>query len=421
MNDLNLKEKQSEFSFKISKKKDSCFPLMRSGTITTPHGDIQTPAFIPVATRATIKGVSPEIMRSIGAQALLANAYHLRLRPGENILDSAGGLGKFMNWNGPTFTDSGGFQVMSLGVGFKKVVAMSVQENSTSGNLLSKKKQQLAFIDQDGVTFKSHLDGSSLRFTPEISLEVQHAIGADIMFAFDELTTLFHTRDYQIESLKTRTHPWSVRSLQAHAELTRKRADKPYQALFAVLQGANFEDLRRQTSQYLSNVEVEGLDFDGFGIGGALEKERLGDIISWCTTELNSAGAEDKPRHLLGISAVSDLFLGVENGVDTFDCVSPAREARNGALYTPSGRINVKNAKYRADFTPVYDQCDCYTCANYTKSYLAHLIKSGEMFGATLATIHNERFILRLVDDIRESIQTGNYQEFKADFFARAE
>jgi queuine tRNA-ribosyltransferase len=305
---------------------------------------------------------------------------------------------------------------MSLGVGFKKVVAMSVDENSPAQNQVRKKKEQLAFIDQDGVTFKSHLDGSSLRFTPEISLGVQHAIGADIMFAFDELTTLFHTREYQVESLEMRTHPWGIRSLQAHAELTRQRMNKPYQALFAVLQGANFEDLRRQTARYLANAQAEGLDFDGFGIGGALEKERLGEIISWCTFELNNAGAEEKPRHLLGISAVADLFEGIENGVDTFDCVSPAREARNGALYTPSGRINVKNAKYRTDFTPVYDQCDCYTCKNYTKAYLAHLIKSGEMFGATLATIHNERFILRLVDDIRRSIEDGSYLEFKQNF-----
>ncbi len=417
---MNLAEKQTEFDFKIRRKGDPHFLLMRSGVITTPHGRIETPAFIPVATRATIKGVSPEIMHSLGAQALLANAYHLRLRPGEDILDSAGGLGRFMNWNGPTFTDSGGFQVMSLGVGFKKVIAMSVEESSTAEKLAPKKKEQLAFIDQDGVTFKSHLDGGILRFTPEISLEVQHAIGADIMFAFDELTTLLHSRQYQVESLEVRTHPWGIRSLQAHAELTKKRAKKPYQALFAVLQGANFEDLRRQTARYLAHAQVDGLDFDGFGIGGALEKERLAEIIGWCADELNSADAEEKPRHLLGISAVSDLFSGVENGVDTFDCVSPAREARNGALYTPSKRINIKNAKYRADFTPIDDRCDCYTCAHYTKAYLAHLIKSGEMFGATLATIHNERFILQLVDNMRKSIQNGNYQEFKEQFFANS-
>jgi queuine tRNA-ribosyltransferase len=414
---VNLKAKQAQFGFQIQAKGGADFPLMRAGVISTPHGQISTPAFIPVATRATVKGVAPEIMHDLGAQALLANAYHLRLRPGHEVLDGAGGLGAFMNWSAPTFTDSGGFQVMSLGVGFKKVIAMSTPDSQNTQKLSAGKRKKLAFIDQDGVSFKSHLDGSILRFTPEISLEVQHSIGADIMFAFDELTTLFHSYDYQVESLETRTHPWGIRSLEAHAKLTRSRDQKPYQALFAVLQGANYEDLRRQTACYLANAQVDGLHFDGFGIGGALEKERLGEIIQWCTTELNSAGAEEKPRHLLGISAVSDLFVGVENGVDTFDCVSPAREARNGALYTPTGRINLKNAKYRADFTPISSQCDCHTCAHYTKAYLSHLIRSGEMFGATLATIHNERFIIRLVDNMRKSIQNGNYLQFKEKYY----
>lgn len=413
--------------------------LARAGVIHTPHGDIHTPAFIPVGTKATVKGVIPEVManlgkdnetnESFGAQAVLANAYHLRLRPGPDILDEAGGLATFMNWKidgkyAPTFTDSGGFQVMSLGVGFKKVVPMSEVEAAKAlgdaGQIKPRNKlsDNLAKIDNDGVTFKSHLDGALLRFNPEISLEIQHKIGADIMFAFDELTTLLDDYNYQVESLNVRTHPWAVRSLEEHYRQTNLRSDKPYQALYAVLQGAKYEDLRRQTANYLANLEVNGIGFDGFGIGGAFEKENLGQIIGWCCDELNNSGAECRPRHILGISGVTDLFTGIENGADTFDCVSPSREGRNGAVYITNKRINIKNAKYISDFTPIDDSCGCYTCANYTRAYLNHLIRSGEMLGGILCTIHNEFFILKLVDDIRLSIINGNYQEFKQSFFA---
>ncbi len=392
------------FSFTLCKKVEGT--LARSGEIHTPHGVIKTPAFIPVGTQATLKGLTPEQLEGVGAQAVLANAYHLYLRPGSDVIDKAGGLGKFMNWKKPTFTDSGGFQVMSLGVGFKKVIDMS-------GDIPDKpltKKEKLAWIDDDGVTFKSHLDGSRHRFTAEVSMQIQHAIGADIIFAFDELTTLHHSRQYQEESLEKRTHPWALRSLREHQRLTKLRRDKPYQALFGVVQGANYEDLRRQSARFLAE-----LDFDGFGLGGALTKENLGEIVAWMSQEL----PEKKPRHMLGISEPEDIFECIENGADTFDCVSPARVGRNGALYLPTGRINITNATYKKDFSPLDGECDCYTCQNYSRAYLHHLFKSGELLANTLATIHNERFITRLVDDIRESIEQGAFFEFKNTWLAR--
>jgi queuine tRNA-ribosyltransferase len=394
----------SALTFEIHHRLDGA--LARTGTMTTPHGTIETPAFIPVGTKATLKSLTPEQLEAVGAQSVLVNAYHLYLRPGSDILDQAGGVHTFMNWSKPTFSDSGGFQVMSLGVGFKKVIDMD------GGNLEKPltKKERLAWIDNDGVTFKSHLDGSRHRFTPEISMQIQHQIGADITFAFDELTTLHDSYEYQVESLNERTHPWAVRSLDEHKRLNEERSHRPPQALFGVIQGANYEDLRRQCSRYLG-----GMDFDGFGLGGALTKNNIGEIVSWMSEEL----PEDKPRHMLGISEPDDIFACIENGADTFDCVSPARVGRNGALYTHDGRVNITNAKYRTDFTPFDEACDCYTCQNYTRAYLHHLFKSDELLSNTLATIHNERFIIRLVDDIRASIADGSFFDFKASFLSR--
>lgn len=375
----------------------------RTGTIHTPHGQIQTPAFIPVGTKATLKALTPEQLKATGAQAVLANAYHLYLRPGHKIIDDAGGLHKFMNWQGPTFTDSGGFQVMSLGVGFKKVIDMVGKEPVEPQS----RKDKLASIDNDGVTFKSHLDGSLHRLNPEISMQIQHGIGADITFAFDELTTLYHDYDYQVESLDQRTHPWAERSLAEHKRLNAERTHRPPQALFGVVQGANYEDLRRKSAKFLG-----AMDFDGYGLGGALEKEKIGEITGWMCEEL----PEDKPRHMLGISEPDDIFACIENGADTFDCVSPARVGRNGALYTKNGRINIRRAEFATDYTPFDETCACYTCQNYTKAYLHHLFRSGELLANTLATIHNEQFIVKLVDDIRNSINDGTFFEFKDNF-----
>jgi len=399
--------------FNFSVKKSLVGHLGRSGVITTPHGQIKTPAFIPVGTKATLKSVLPESISDFGAQAVLANAYHLYLQPGSEIVDQAGGLGKFMNWPGPTFTDSGGFQVLSLGVGFKKVIAMD-ENTFQADDVIADDKERLAHVDDDGVTFKSHLDGSLHRFTPEVSMQVQHQIGADIIFAFDECTTLHNTRSYQEKALE-RTRLWAIRCLAEHDRLTKARADKPYQALFGVLQGAQYEDLRRKAARDLSQVQESGVGFDGFGIGGALDKQSLGDILRWVNEEL----PEDKPRHFLGIGEPDDLFVGVENGADTFDCVAPSRQARTSSVFTKDGRVNISNAPHKDEFFPIEKDCSCYTCANYTRAYLCHLFRSKEMLAATLATIHNQHFIVGLVDQMRSGIEDGTFFDFKAQFMAR--
>ncbi|HEY5852465.1 MAG TPA: tRNA guanosine(34) transglycosylase Tgt [Aldersonia sp.] len=386
----------------------------RTGTIRTPHGEIRTPAFVPVGTQATVKAVLPETMRELGAQALLANAYHLYLRPGPDIVDEAGGLGAFMNWDGPTFTDSGGFQVMSLGVGFKKVLAME-SVGVSSDDVIAKGKERLAHVDDDGVTFKSHVDGSRHRFTPEVSMRIQHQLGADIIFAFDELTTLMNTRDYQERSV-ARTHAWAKRCLDEHHRLTVERAHRPYQALFGVIQGAQYEDLRRQACRGLAALTgPDGGGFDGYGIGGALEKHSLGEIVGWCCDEL----PEDRPRHMLGISEPEDVFVAVANGADTFDCVNPSRVARNAAVYTLDGRYNIDGSRYRRDFTPIDPDCDCYTCAHYTRAYVHHLFRAKEMLASTLCTIHNQRFTIRLVDRVRDAIDRGDFDQFQSETLAR--
>ncbi len=380
----------------------------RTGIIHTPHGDIHTPAFVPVATQAAMKGVLPETMKALGAQCLLANAFHLYERPGDEVLDEAGGLGRFMNWDGPTFTDSGGFQVLSLGAGFKKTLAMDVT-GMKSDDVIADGKQRLAFVDEDGVTFKSPLNGSLHRFSAEISMGIQHRIGADIMFAFDELTTLMNTRSYQERSVE-RTFRWARRCVEEHRRLTEERTGRPYQALYGVVQGANYEDLRRHAA-----AEIASLDFDGVGIGGAIEKRLIGDTCAW----IGDAMPENRPRHVLGIASVDDILACVENGGDTFDCVAPARCARNGAIFTRDGRYNVKRSRFRRDFGPLEEGCDCYTCAHYSRAYVNHLLHAREINGATLATIHNERFFIRLLDDIRASIDAGRFEELRGGILAR--
>lgn len=398
------------FSFEIDARLEG---HGRTGTITTPHGTIDTPAFIVVGTKATVKAVLPEALTDLGTQAVLANAYHLYLQPGADIIDEAGGLGPFMNWGGPSFTDSGGFQVMSLGSGFKKVLAMDTA-GLASDDVIAEGKTRRAHVDDDGVTFTSHLNGDKHRFTPEISMQIQHQLGADIMFAFDELTTLMNTRPYQERSVE-RTHAWAVRCLAEHERLTDLRAHKPYQALFGVVQGAQYEDLRRKAARDLAALEVDGRSFDGFGLGGALEKQNLGTIVGWMSDEL----PEDKPRHLLGISEPDDLFAAVAAGADTFDCVNPSRVARNAAIYTADGRYNVSNAASRRAFEPLEEGCDCYTCTHYTRAYLHHLFKAKEMLSSTLATIHNERFTVRLVDDIRAAMAAGEFEAFRDEFLGQ--
>ena len=405
----------SEFGFSIEKKLGQG-TLARVGVIHTPHGDIPTPAFIVVGTKATVKALSPEQVASLGADAVLANTYHLYLEPGDELVRKHGGFAKMMHWQKndqhlPTFTDSGGFQVFSLGQamghGVSKI-ATSEAISKREAQEENKSHEKLAVIDDEGVTFKSVIDGSTHRFTPERSMQIQHNLGADIFFAFDECTSPLAPPEYQRIALD-RTHAWAVRSLAEHERLGVSSATGKQQALFGVVQGGAYEDLRRESARTLG-----AMNFDGFGIGGSFTKEDIGTAVRWVNEEL----PEGKPRHLLGIGEPIDLFLGIENGIDTFDCVAPTRIARNGALYTPDGRINIFNAKFREDMTPICDDATCYA-HQFTKSYLAHLFRAEEMFAATIASAHNLHFIVNLVKNIRQSILGNNFFEYKKEFLKK--
>lgn len=397
---------------------DGAPALGRTGVLHTPHGDVATPAFIPVGTAATVKTLTPEQVRGTGAQAVLSNAYHLYLQPGDEVVAEAGGLARFMAWEGPTFTDSGGFQVMSLGVGFKKMLAMDVT-GKENDDVIADGKERLAAVDDDGVTFTSHRDGSRHRFTPEVSMRIQHNLGADVIFAFDELTTLMNTRGYQEESLE-RTRLWAERCLVEHERLTRGAPERPEQLLYGVLQGAQYEDLRRKAARDLRAMsevaEAEGRrGFGGYGLGGAFEKHRLGEMVGWMCAEL----PEDRPRHMLGISEPDDIFTAVENGADTFDCVAPTRLARRGGIYTPDGRLTLTNARFKRDHTPLAPDSTSEWGRRYTRAYLHHLLKAKEFLAGTICTVINVAFVVALVDDIRTAIDEGRYHEFKRDFLAR--
>ena len=401
------------FSFEIVQKSKET-PLARAGIIHTPHGDIQTPAFITVGTKATVKSLPPELVRdAVGAQAVLANTYHLYLQPGDELVRSHGGFAKMMGWSGPTFTDSGGFQVFSLGQalghGVSKIATSEeISKRETEEQSNEKIHEKLAKIDDDGVTFKSVIDGTEHRFTPERSMQIQHNLGADIFFAFDECTSPLAPVAYQRKAID-RTHAWAQRSLNEHKRLGISNATGKQQALFGVVQGGAYEELRRESAQVLG-----AMDFDGYGIGGSFTKEDIGTAVRWVCEEL----PEGKPRHLLGIGEPLDILLGIENGVDTFDCVAPTRIARNGAVYTYDGRINITNAQYKEDMSPISENEEWYT-HKYTKAYLAHLFRSDEMLAATLASIHNLKFLTTLCEDARNHILAGTFKEFKDTFIKR--
>lgn len=386
--------------------------LGRAGEISTPHGVIKTPAFIVGATKATVKALTPDQVDAVGGQAVLANTYHLMLQPGAKTIHEAGGLGVFMHWDKPTFTDSGGFQVFSLGMAYKKGIDATSHSEKGDEMLAAHSKGQLAQVTDEGVTFRSHLDGSKHTMTPEISMELQHAVGADIHMAFDELTSPLAGRTY-IKRAMDRTHAWAERCLARHQALNvdHEQKGERLQALYGVAQGAREEDFRRESARFLGER-----DFDGYGIGGVFEPAEIPDVVRW----VNETLPVNKPRHLLGMGAQpADLFLGVEHGIDTFDCVAPTRQARNGALYTHTGRINIKNAQYQQDFTPIDGMCDCYTCHNFTKAYINHLFKADEILGATLASIHNERFVVSTVAAIRQSVIDGTFFDLKRSFLNR--
>ena len=333
-----------------------------------------------------------------------------------------------MHWDGPTVTDSGGFQVFSLGAGFgygnTKFKSTSEEVSPTKNNTpqiyssilqntrigfeaeSEEKEKKLVKIDERGVTFRSHIDGAEHRFTPEKSIEIQHNLGADIMFAFDECTLPTAPKEYQREAME-RTHRWAKRSLTSHLEAFLLSGSA--QALFGIVQGGRHEDLRKESAK-----TIAGMNFDGFGIGGSFSKEDLGETLSL----VNWILPEERPRHLLGIGEPEDLFLSIQNGCDLFDCVLPTRLGRNGTLYTARGKINITNAKYVRDFSPIDEDCVCYTCTNFTRAYVAHLFRAKEMLAATLASTHNLYFIVHLVDDIRQAILEDQFDDVRARFLA---
>lgn len=347
----------------------------RRGILHTNHGDYATPIFMPVGTRATVKTLSPEELKDIHSAVILANTYHLWLRPGEDIVAKAGGLHKFMNYDGPILTDSGGFQVFSL----------------------AEKKN----IKEEGVLFKSHIDGRKLFLTPELSIQIQNKLDSDIAMSFDECPPYPVTYDYMKQSVE-RTIRWAKRGKDVHSNKN--------QSLFGIVQGGEFEDLRN-----FSAKETVKLDFDGYSIGGTSvgeDKDTMYKMIDYAIKYL----PEDKPRYLMGVGDPLDILEGVERGVDMFDCVLPTRIARHGNAFTRHGKLNIRNEKYKEDFTPIEDNCDCYACRHYTKAYIRHLMVCEETFGARLLSIHNLRFLIKLVEDIRENIEKDTFSEFKEQF-----
>ncbi len=376
--------------------------LARAGVIHTPHGKISTPSFSVAATKAAVKALSVDDVKKLGGQSVLANTYHLILQPGVDVISQSGGLAKFMNWDGPTFTDSGGFQIFSLGMAYDRGLKETVKA-------VSKTQKNRVKVTDEGARFRSHIDGSWLEMTPESSMRAQHTIGSDIHMAFDQLTSPSAPRD-EIRMAMERTHAWADRCLIEHDKLNRQHTKnkEPLQALYGVVQGAHELDLRRESASFLAKR-----NFDGFGIGGVFVPEEIPKYVNL----VNQILPEDKPRHLLGMGAQPlDLFLGVENGIDTFDCVAPTRQARNGALYTNKGRINILNASNKTDFSQIDAECACNVCQNYSRAYLHHLFKSNEILASMLASQHNEFFVVNLVAKIRQAILDGNYLELKEGF-----
>jgi queuine tRNA-ribosyltransferase len=351
----------------------------RRGRITTPHGTIETPVFMPVGTQATVKAMKPEAVADTGAQIILANTYHLFLRPGSDIVREAGGLHRFMNWDKPILTDSGGYQVFSLGAMRK--------------------------ITEEGVMFASHIDGSRHMLSPEKSIEVQNDLGSDIIMAFDECAPKDASRKY-IEKSQAMTTRWLERCVKAHQNPDR-------QALFGIMQGGFYRDLREKSAK-----EIVDLDLPGYAIGGISVGESKEDYIG-VLDYAPKLLPENKPRYVMGIGTPDYIFEAVERGVDMFDCVEPTRIARHGMAMTSHGRISIKNAKFERDFTPLDPECDCYTCRNYTRAYLRHLFKAGETMSHMLLSEHNLRFLSRLSEDIRRSIEEDRFSEFKEEFYAK--
>lgn len=400
----------------------------RTGIIETPHGVIETPSFVTVGTLASVRTLTPDEIRAAGSQVVLANTYHLYLEGRHEVIAKAGGLSEFMNWSGPTMTDSGGFQVFSMGFGTDHGIGKNIPffpgALSAAGDDLPRLPDRQAAgrqvfladltkteleaprkikITEEKVVFQSPREGNTLELSPEISVKIQEMLGADIFFAFDECTSPLSSYEYTASAV-ARTTRWAKRCIDA-----KTRND---QAMFGVIQGGVWQDLREQSTK-----EISGMSFEGFGLGGpvGIAKDDIKKVVGWMTSVL----PEEKPRHLLGMGSPKEILDIIGEGVDLFDCVVPTREARNGTLYTNSGKLHINNAEYRLDFSPIEEGCGCTACANFTRSYLHHLFRTGELLGKRLATIHNLYFINRLVAQCRQAIKEGSFDKFRADFYAK--
>ncbi|MBD8015795.1 tRNA guanosine(34) transglycosylase Tgt [Microbacterium sp. APC 3898] len=349
----------------------------RLGIVHTPHGSFETPAFMPVGTQATVKTMSPEELKAMNAGIILSNTYHLWLRPGNDVIKEAGGLHKFMNWDRPILTDSGGFQVFSL--------------------------SEFRNIKEEGVHFRNHMNGDKLFLSPEKAMQIQNDLGSDIMMAFDECPPFPATHEYMKASVE-RTSRWAERCLEAHA----RKAD---QGLFGIIQGGEYEDLRKQSAQ-----DLVSLDFPGYAIGGLSVGEPK-DVMNRALEFTTPLMPANKPRYLMGVGSPDSLIDGAIRGIDMFDCVLPTRIARNGTLMTSTGRLNIKNAAFKRDFGPIDEKCDCYTCKNYSRAYVHHLIRADETFGIRLTSYHNLQFLLNLMEQVRQAIREDRLGDFREEFF----
>ncbi len=349
----------------------------RLGIVHTPHGSFETPAFMPVGTQATVKTMSPEELKAMNAGIILSNTYHLWLRPGNDVIKEAGGLHKFMNWDRPILTDSGGFQVFSL--------------------------SEFRNIKEEGVHFRNHMNGDKLFLSPEKAMQIQNDLGSDIMMAFDECPPYPATHEYMKSSVE-RTSRWAERCLEAHAR-------PEDQGLFGIIQGGEYEDLRRQSAE-----DLVALDFPGYAIGGLSVGEPK-DVMNRALEFTIPFMPFDKPRYLMGVGSPDSLIDGAIRGIDMFDCVLPTRIARNGTLMTSEGRLNLKNAKFKRDFTPIDEKCTCYTCTNYTRAYVHHLLRADETFGIRLTSYHNLHFLLNLMEQVRQAIREDRLGDFREEFF----
>jgi queuine tRNA-ribosyltransferase len=377
------------FEFKILKKAKNS--KARTGIFKTPHGEIHTPVFMPVGTKATVKTLSPEEIKSLGTDIILANTYHLMLRPGEKIIKKMGGLHKWMNWNLPILTDSGGFQVFSLD-----------QEKGLAKNAVKKAKVK---IKENGVEFYSHIDGSKHFITPEKAIKIQNDLGADIIMAFDECAPSTSSEKY-FEEAMNRTHNWLNKCKEAHKN-TKK------QALFGIVQGGTHKSLRTKSAKFVSSMNLPGNAIGGLAIG---EGQKI--MLKMIETTVPHL-PENKPRYLMGVGTPPDLLEAVDRGIDMFDCVLPTRLARHAAFWTNKGLFHIKNSKYKTDPTPLEKNCTCYTCKNFSKSYIQHLMKESEILGHRLMTIHNLNFLLNLMAEIRKNISKGTFKKFKNSFLKK--